>query len=57
MKIRPAGVEFFRADGQTLDANSRFSQFCDTRLNTVVSQNLSHNNQPNFCRSNTRLAT
>jgi len=37
MKIRLMGAELFNADGGTHDeANSRFSQFCETRLKTPV---------------------
>jgi hypothetical protein len=35
MKIRPVGAELFHADGQTNghdEANSRFSQFCESSL-------------------------
>jgi len=35
MKIRPVGAKFFHEDGQTDrhdEANSRVSQFCETRL-------------------------
>jgi hypothetical protein len=40
MKIRPVGAELFHADGQTDrhdEANSRFSQFCETRLKMTKS--------------------
>ena len=45
MKIRPVGAELFRADGRTDDrrgdANSRFSQLCEKRLQAhLVSQML-----------------
>ena len=29
MKIRPVVSELFHADGQTLQSDSRFSQFCE----------------------------
>jgi len=37
VKIRSEGVELFHADGQTDthdETNSRFSKFCETRLNS-----------------------
>jgi len=37
MKVRPVGGEMFHAGGRTDghdEANSRFSQFCETRLTT-----------------------
>jgi len=44
MKISPVGAELFHADRQTdrhEEANSRYSQFCETRLNTTSFHSLS----------------
>ena len=34
IKIRPVGVDLFLADGH--EANSRFSQFCESALKTIM---------------------
>jgi len=50
MKIRPVGAELFHGDGQTRRINSRFSQFCEKRLNVQRKETLQNKKTKKYSR-------